>query len=109
MEEMLCSLASLCFLMWISKGGPYKTRGNVITFSQDISNLCRTLPRLPEQLDVLLVKKPDARNPASYKDFRVRKQKVYKLLFLLRQYNPFYAHIDIRNPEDVNGQPPWRW
>jgi hypothetical protein len=56
MEEMLCSLASLCFLMWISKGGPYKTRGNIITFSQDISNLCRTLPRLPEQLDVLLVK-----------------------------------------------------
>ena len=26
MEEMLCSLASPCFLMWVSKGRQYKTR-----------------------------------------------------------------------------------
>jgi hypothetical protein len=24
MEEMLCSLTSPCFLMWVSKGGQYK-------------------------------------------------------------------------------------
>ena len=55
MEEMLCSLASPCFLMWISKGGQYKTCGNVIMFSQDILHLCSTLPRLPEQLDILVI------------------------------------------------------
>lgn len=26
MEEMLCSLPSRCFVMWVSKAGRYKTR-----------------------------------------------------------------------------------
>jgi hypothetical protein len=102
MEEMLCGLASPCFLMWVSKGGQYKTRGNVISFSQDVSNLYFTLPRLPEDLDVLVVRKPNARNPASYKDFRVRKKKVFDLLYFLKAHNPFYSNINIRNPLDVD-------
>ena len=59
MEEMLCSLASPCFLMWINKGGQYKSCGNVITFPQDLSPLCTTLPWLPEDLDIILIHKPD--------------------------------------------------
>ena len=101
-EEMLCGLASPCFLMWVSKGGQYKTRGNVISFSQDVSNLYCALPRLPEQLDILVVRKPDARNPATYKDFRVRKRKVFDLLLFLKKHNPFYSSIEIRNPVDVD-------
>jgi hypothetical protein len=50
-------------------------RGNVITFSQDVAPLCSTLPRLPKDLDMLVVRKPGARDPATYKDFRVCKQK----------------------------------
>ena len=99
---MLCGLASPCFLMWVSKGGQYKTRGNVISFSQNVTDLYSTLPRLPEQLDVLVVRKPDARNPASYKDFRVRKRKVFDLLFFLKEHNPFFSNIDIRDPVHVD-------
>jgi hypothetical protein len=95
MEEMLCSLASPCFLMWVSKGGQYKTRGNVITFPQDIASLCSTLPRLPETLDVLLVRKPNARSPNGYKDFRVRKKKVLAFLRFLKKHNPYYADVVI--------------
>ncbi|KAH9983921.1 hypothetical protein BJV77DRAFT_1162843 [Russula vinacea] len=72
MEEMLCSLASPCFIMWVSKGGQYKARGNVITFSQDVSTLCTVLPRLPEELDALIVRKTDSQTTPSYKDFRVQ-------------------------------------
>jgi hypothetical protein len=43
--------------MSVSKGGQFKTRGNVITFAQDITNLCTTLLRLPEQLDILVIRK----------------------------------------------------
>ena len=71
MEEMLCSLASPCFLMWVSKGRQYKSCRNVITFPQDLASLCTTLPCLLEELDVLLVRKPDARDPIAYKDFHV--------------------------------------
>ena len=102
MEEMLCSLASPCFLMWISKGGQYKSRGNVITFPQDLSLLCTTLPRLPQDLDVILIRKPDAKDPVAYKDFRVRKQKVLDFLYYLREHNPYYADIVIRPAADVN-------
>ena len=82
MEEMLCSLASPCFLMWVSKGGQYKARGNVITFSQDVTNLCTALPRLPEDLDILVVRKPVSTGTGSdmFKDFRVHKDKVFHLL-----------------------------
>jgi ATP-dependent DNA helicase PIF1 len=102
MEEMLCSRASPCFLMWVSKGGQYKARGNVITFSQDISQLCTTLPRLPEELDVLIVRRTDSTDTASYKDFRVRKSKVFRLLHFLKEHNQFYSDIIIRPRETVN-------
>ena len=102
MEEMLCSLASPCFLMWVSSGGQFKSRGNVITFAQDINQLCLSLPRLPENLDVLVVRKPGARNPSTYKDFRVRKQKVLDLLRHLKRYNPYYADITLRPSNEVD-------
>jgi hypothetical protein len=88
--------------MWVSKGGQYKTRGNVITFSQDVSNLCATLPRLPEQLDVLSVRKSGTRDPSTYRDFRVRKHKVLAFLRYLKQHNPHYVAVTIRPPEDVD-------
>jgi hypothetical protein len=102
MEEMLCSLASPCFVMWVGKGGQYKSRRNVITFPQDISVLCTTLPRMPEQLDILIVRKLDARDPAMYRDFRVRKEKVLKLLRYLKQHNPYYANISILPADRVD-------
>jgi hypothetical protein len=102
MEEMLCSLASPCFLMWVSKGGQYKTCGNVITFSQDISHLCSTLPRLPEQLDVLVIRKPSARDPSTYKDFHIRKAKVLHLLWFLKEHNPYYANVVIQPANEID-------
>jgi ATP-dependent DNA helicase PIF1 len=102
MEEMLCSLASPCFLMWVSKGGQYKARGDVITFSQDITQLCTTLPRLPEQLDILVVRRNDPTYSTAYKDFRVRKDKVFRLLRFLKEHNRYYTDITIRSPESVD-------
>ena len=88
--------------MWVSKGGQYKTCGNVITFSQDITHLCSTLPHLPEQLDVLVVRKPGARDPSTYKDFCVPKEKVLRLLWYLKQHNPYYANIVIQPADEVD-------
>ena len=51
---------------------------------------------------MLLVRKPDARDPSTYRDFRVRKPKVLRFLQFLKANNPFYAHIDIRHPDDID-------
>lgn len=101
-EEMFCSLVSPCFLMCVSRGGQYKTRGNIIMFFQNISNLCVTLPCLPEELDVLVIHNPHARDPSSYKDFHVRKHKVLQFLRFLKANNRYYANINIWDSEDVN-------
>ena len=82
-EVMLCGLASPCFIMWVSKGGQYKARGNVITFSQDVSTLCTVLLHLPKELDVLIVRKTDSQTTPFYKDFHICKSKVYALLCYL--------------------------
>jgi Helitron helicase-like domain at N-terminus len=102
MEEMLCSLASPCFLMWVSRGGQHKARGNVITFSQDISELCLTLPRLPEELDVLVVRRTDYTDSTAYRDFRVRKDKIFRLLRFLKEHNRYYRDITIRPVDSVD-------
>ena len=88
--------------MWVAKGGQYKSRGNVITFSQDIGPLCTSLPRMPKDLDVLVIQKSGARDPGSYKDFRVRKNKVFSFLRYLKTHNRFYADITILPPEEVD-------
>lgn len=102
MEEMLCSLTSLCFLMWVSKGGQYKTCGNVITFLQDIMQLCMALPHLPEQLDMLVVQKPAACDPSTYKDFRVHKHKVLTFLRFLKDNNLYYSNVTISPSHEVD-------
>ena len=102
MEEMLCSLVSPCFLMWVSKGGQYKTCGNIITFSQDIMQLCVALPQLPEQLDVLVIRKPAARDPSTYKDFCIWKNKVLAFLQFLKDHNPYYSNVSIRPAHKVD-------
>ena len=102
MEEMLCSLASPCFLMWVSKGGQYKSHGNVITFAQDVNELCTLLPCLPENLDVLIIQKRGMRDPSTYKDFCVQKSKVLRLLYFLKEHNPYYANVVIKPPDAVD-------
>jgi hypothetical protein len=49
MEDMLCSLASPCFLMWVSKGGQYKAR----RFYRDIAIHPPDSVDLPDDATVL--------------------------------------------------------
>ena len=57
-----------CFVMWVSKGEQYKTRGSVITFVQDIAPLCSTLPHLPKDLDGRIVRKDSTTERDTYRD-----------------------------------------
>lgn len=88
--------------MWVSKGGQYKTRGNVITFSQDVTHLCTTLPHLPESLNVLVVRKLGMNTATGYKDFRVQKGRVINFLRYQKQHNPYYANVAIRPADQID-------
>ena len=60
---------------------PIQIPWNVITFAQDVNELCTLLPRLLENLDVLIIRKQGVRDSSTYKDFHVRKSKVLRLRF----------------------------
>ena len=84
--------------------GQYGYKGHVINLPQDITTFVSHLPRLPSQLDILLVRKEGSDN--THCDFRVRKLVVLRALKWLKQHNKFYRNIEINQdaldqlPED---------
>lgn len=50
--------------------GQYGYKGHVINLAQDVVSFALSLPRLPSELDVLVVRK---NSEQSHRDFRVRK------------------------------------
>ena len=84
--------------------GQYGYKGHVINLPQDITTFVSRLPRLPSQLDILLVRKEGSDN--THCDFRVRKLVILRALKWLKQHNKFYRNIEINQdaldqlPED---------
>ena len=73
--------------------GQYGYRGHVINLPQDLTTFATSLPRLPSELDVLLVRKEGVGN--SHRDFRVRRSVVLRALQWLKQHNKYYHNIEI--------------
>ena len=73
--------------------GQYGYKGRVINLPQDITTFVSRLPRLPSELDILLVRKEGSDN--THCDLRVRKLVVLRALQWLKQHNEFYRNIEI--------------
>ena len=93
MEEWLFSgvlpIMSLCRL----PHGQYAYSGHVINLPQDVASFANTLPRLPSQLDVIVVRKEGAAE--SHHDFRVRRSVVLCALQWLLANNIYYRNVRI--------------
>ena len=70
-------------------------KGNVINIAQDISKICKILPRLPSNCNIFTVRSRRGSDPSHYKDFKVRRERVHKWLLFLKKWNPAYRNIDI--------------
>ena len=55
--------------------GQYGYSGHVVNLPQDVASFVQSLPRLPSELDVIVVRKEGANN--SHRDFRVRRAVVH--------------------------------
>ena len=88
--------------------GQYGYSGHVINLPQDVASFATRLPRLPSELDVIVVKKEGAGQ--SHRDFRIRRSVVQCALQWLVTHNKYYhanhVHIDgsalEHLPEDGN-------
>ena len=73
--------------------GQYGYKGHVINMPQDLSVFTTSLPRLPSELDVIIVRKKGSNN--THCDFRVRRMVVQRALQWLKRNNKYYRNIDI--------------
>ena len=76
--------------------GQYAYSGHVINLPQDVASFANFLPRLPSELDVIIVRKEGAGD--SHRDFRVRRAVVLRALQWLIANNKYYRNVHI-NPD----------
>ena len=78
--------------------GQYGYTGHVINLPQDVVSFANSLPRVPSELDVLVVRKDSEQ---SHRDFRVRRSVVQEALTWLLENNRYYRANAIRLNEDA--------
>ena len=72
---------------------PHGQYGYVINLPQHVASFANSLPCLPSDLDVIVVRKEDAAQ--SHHDFRVRRSRVLSALQWLQDNNIYYCSISI--------------
>ena len=92
-EEMLISAVFPIMSLYRLPHGQYGYSGHVINLPQDIASFATSLPRLPSELDVIVVRKEGAAQ--SHRDFRVRSSIVLHALQWLLANNIYYRNIHI--------------
>ena len=73
--------------------GQYGYSGHVINLPQDVASFASSLPRLPSELDIIVVRKEGATQ--SHRDFRVRRSVVLRALQWLLANNIYYRNVRI--------------
>lgn len=71
--------------------GQYGYSGHVVNLPQDVVSFVQSLPRLPSELDVIVVRKEGANQ--SHRDFRVRRAVVHRALQWLVTHNQYYHSL----------------
>ena len=74
--------------------GQYGYSGHVINLPQDVSSFVNSLPRLPSDLDVIVVRKEGANH--THRDFRVRRSVFHDALQWLIVHNRYYRANNVR-------------
>ncbi|CAB4041007.1 ATP-dependent DNA helicase PIF1, partial [Paramuricea clavata] len=92
-EEMLIARALPIMRVYIKPGGQRGYSGHCVNLPQSITELATSLPRYPRALSVILVKVKGKNN--TFKDVKVRREKVHNALLWLIQNNPLYAELEI--------------
>jgi hypothetical protein len=76
------------------------TKGHCCAFSQDITDMVKTLPRLPSEINMVIIRKA-GETGSNGKDFLVRRFVIQDWLRFLKKYNqsPGYKNVQISQTE----------
>jgi len=96
-EKLLIQQISVYVPLHHLKYGQLGVKGHIVSFPQDISEICKELPRLPTNVSFVRVVKHFKLSDGeiSSKSFMIRKKNVLDALNWLKKYNVLYADIHI--------------
>jgi hypothetical protein len=99
-EGMIIAKVHVSVNVLTIRGGKHKYRGHVVHFLKDIGSICRKLPLLPPDLDVVILKPAGAdANPQMQRQFRqrfrVRQHYVRQWIHFLKANHPGYHDVEI--------------
>ena len=92
-EQQLISKISPCINVHLLKHGGIGSTGHCVTFPQEVNEPAQIFPRLPQEINIIKVRK-QGKNDTT-KDFNVRRFKVQSALEWFKQHNPAYSDIII--------------
>ena len=92
-EEMLISPVMPIISVYQLPLGQYGYSGHVINLPQDVASFVCSLPHVPSQLDVVVVRREGA--AGSHKDFKVRQSRVLQALQWLMENNRYFRQISL--------------
>ena len=98
-EEMLIARALPILRIYIKPGGQRGFSEHCINLPQNVTELATSLPRYPKDLAVIIVKVKG--KESTFRDVKVRKQKVHDALVWLINNNPHYSELGI-NEQALN-------
>ncbi len=79
-----------------TKGGQLRYHDHIVNFPQDISVIATRLPRLPEEVETVIIRR-DNLDMSRHVDFIVRREKVQRALEYKIAHDPNYAGMHIDN------------
>ena len=90
---MLISRALPIMRVYIKPGGQRGYSGHCINLPQHVEELASVLPRYPRDLSIIVIKMKGRHN--TFKDVKVRREKVHDALLWLLRNNPHYRNVTI--------------
>ncbi|KJZ74108.1 hypothetical protein HIM_06354 [Hirsutella minnesotensis 3608] len=99
-EEMLIAPVHVFVNVMQVRGQQYKYRGHIVHFLRDVGKVYRQLPLLPTELDVILLRPPNAGEHAHLnrqfrRQFRIRRRCLQQWLDFLSNNHPGYRDITV--------------
>jgi hypothetical protein len=108
-EEMLIARVHVFIEVRQVRGQQYKYKGHIVNFLRDTGRVYNTLPLLPNDLDIVILRpsntSADPRMQRQFvRDFKVRRGAVLQWLLFLRDHHAGYRDIEI-SQEALNRLP----
>ncbi|KAM5545624.1 hypothetical protein V8D89_000662, partial [Ganoderma adspersum] len=102
-EEIMIALVQPMMQVRYTKGGQLRYRDHIVNFPQDISTITSCLPRLPEEISIVIIRKENV-DLSNHVDFIVRRPVIEAALRYKIAHDPNYAGIHL--DEDALSQLP---